>query len=56
MREKDWRSFPGKLWQRNYYERIIRDDEELHSIHQYILDNPARWQEDNENPLKGATA
>ena len=32
-----WPAFPGKLWQRNYYERIIRNDDELKCIRQYIL-------------------
>ena len=39
------------LWQRNYYEHIIRDDEELDRIRQYIADNPSNWAEDSENPL-----
>jgi REP element-mobilizing transposase RayT len=38
------------VWQRNYYERVIRNDEELSRIRQYIVDNPARWEEDRENP------
>jgi len=38
------------LWQRNYYERVIRDDEELNDIRQYIAGNPLRWAEDRENP------
>ena len=38
------------VWQRNYYEHIIRDDADLNRIRQYIWDNPARWQEDPENP------
>ncbi len=47
-----WPPFPGRLWQRNYYERIIRHDEELNQIRQYIIENPARWSEDAENPSK----
>ena len=35
-----------KLWQRNYYERIIRDKNELHRIRNYIKQNPAKWQKD----------
>lgn len=31
------------VWQRNYYEHIIRDTESLHRIRQYIIDNPRRW-------------
>lgn len=38
------------VWQRNYYERILRDEQELNVIRQYIHDNPACWAEDLENP------
>jgi REP element-mobilizing transposase RayT len=38
----------GSLWQRNYFERIIRDDQELADVRRYIVDNPARWGEDRE--------
>jgi len=38
------------VWQRNYYERVIRDEEELSRVRQYIRDNPLRWDEDPENP------
>ena len=31
------------VWQRNYYERVIRDEEELARLRQYIEDNPAQW-------------
>jgi len=37
------------LWQRNYFEHVIRDDNELIRIHQYIINNPNRWEEDNLN-------
>jgi REP element-mobilizing transposase RayT len=47
-----WPPFPGKLWQRNYYEHIIRNDEALTRIWQYITNNPLRWALDDENPLK----
>ncbi len=42
--------FPGKLWQRNYYEHIIRDETDLNSIRQYIIDNPSKWEEDEDTP------
>ncbi|PIP37481.1 MAG: hypothetical protein CO107_06885 [Deltaproteobacteria bacterium CG_4_9_14_3_um_filter_51_14] len=42
--------FPGKLWQRNYYEHIIRNDDELNRIREYIVNNPAKWALDRENP------
>jgi REP element-mobilizing transposase RayT len=38
------------VWQRNYYERVIRDEPELKVIRQYIRDNPACLAEDLENP------
>lgn len=34
------------VWQRNYYERIVRSDVELDAIRQYIRDNPAQWELD----------
>lgn len=46
--------FDGSVWQRNYYEHVIRDDESLNLIRQYILDNPARWMNDHDNPAVGA--
>ncbi len=39
-----------KFWQRNYYEHIIRNDKELQQKNGYILDNPSRWDGDQENP------
>ena len=36
----------GKLWQRNYWEHIIRNNESYGSIADYIINNPAKWQED----------
>jgi REP element-mobilizing transposase RayT len=40
-------------WQRNYYEHIIRDDTELDRIREYIINNPLKWQEDEEHPSLG---
>ncbi len=40
------RKTPGaRLWQRNYYEHIIRDENELNRIRQYIIENPLKWQD-----------
>lgn len=39
-----WRSFDGKLWQRNYYEHIIRNERSYQTIANYIINNPAKWQ------------
>jgi len=38
------------VWQRNYYEHVIRDETSLNDIRQYIIDNPLRWENDEENP------
>jgi REP element-mobilizing transposase RayT len=45
-----WEPFRGRLWQRNYYEHIIRNEESLNRIREYILTNPMRWELDRENP------
>ena len=37
------------VWQRNYFERVIRNDRELNQIRQYIRDNPVNWNTDPEN-------
>ena len=39
------------VWQRNYYERIVRDQEELDKIRIYIMENPMKWESDRENPF-----
>jgi len=36
----------GKLWQRNYYEHIIRNEQSYHRISEYIINNPAKWADD----------
>ena len=46
----NWPPFERRMWQRNYHEHIVRDDESLNLIRQYILDNPAQWALDRENP------
>ncbi len=40
------------VWQRNYYERVIRDDHELQTVQQYVVDNPVKWQEDENHPSR----
>lgn len=40
------------VWQRNYWEHIIRSEKELNSIRCYIEDNPANWRTDEENPAR----
>ena len=50
VRNRGWTPFAGKLWQRSYYERVIRNEDELNRARQYILDNPAKWSEHAEHP------
>jgi REP element-mobilizing transposase RayT len=52
-RINELRGTPGTpVWQRNYYEHIIRDEFSLSRIRQYIAENPARWDADQENPQR----
>jgi len=50
LRNKGWKPFHKKLWQRNYYDHIIRNEEELNRIRDYIINNPLKWESDRENP------
>ena len=38
-----------KIWQRGFYDRIIRNEQELHAVRKYIELNPVRWAEDRDN-------
>ena len=45
-----WPPFAGRLWQRNYYEHVIRDEGEMNRVREYIVNNPADWAQDENNP------
>jgi REP element-mobilizing transposase RayT len=47
---KGWPRFGRRLWQRNYYEHVIRDEAALNRLRRYIDENPLRWAFDDENP------
>jgi putative transposase len=51
VKQSGWPAFRGRVWQRNYYEHIIRDEAELYHIGEYIRDNPLNWANDTENPI-----
>jgi putative transposase len=51
VRGSRWPAFHRRVWQRNYYEHIIRDEPDLARIRRYIGENPLRWEFDRENPL-----
>jgi len=46
VKNSGWKPFNGKLWQRNYYENIIRNEKAYENISAYILNNPAKWKGD----------
>lgn len=46
VRQNGWTPFPGKLWQRNYYEHIIRNEDSYQRISEYIINNPLHWLKD----------
>jgi REP element-mobilizing transposase RayT len=46
VKTKDWQPFNKKLWQRNYYEHIIRNEQSYRNISDYIVQNPTRWERD----------
>jgi len=55
-RVNEIRQTPGTpVWQRNYYEHVIRAEDELDRIRRYIEDNPRMWEMDRENPLAQKT-
>ncbi len=45
-----WEPFDGKLWQRSFYEHVIRDDADMNRIRVYIRNNPVKWAFDTYNP------
>jgi REP element-mobilizing transposase RayT len=47
-----WTPFAGRLWQRNYYEHVVRGEKEMNSIREYIANNPLQWELDRENPSR----
>ncbi len=46
VKNHDWERFDGKLWQRDYYEHIIRNEQSYDLISNYIVTNPAKWDSD----------
>lgn len=46
VKQLGWDVFDGKLWQRNYYEHIIRNETSYLRIVEYINNNPSNWKED----------
>jgi len=55
VKARGWPPFPDRLWQRGYFDHVIRNDSELSAIRQYIADNPARWAADPQNTASRVT-
>lgn len=53
-RTHGWAGFRGRLWQRNYYEHVVRDEADLSRVRRYVEKNPLRWEFDDENPDRDA--
>jgi putative transposase len=52
VKSSRWPAFDGRVWQRNYYEHVIRDEVDLNRVRRYIDENPLRWELDDENPQR----
>ncbi len=46
VKQNNWQTFDGKLWQRNYWEHIIRNEQAFYNISKYIINNPLKWNHD----------
>src|SRR4030095_4507850 len=52
MQENSCPPYPRRLWQRNYYEHIIRNEGDLYKIREYIRNNPMNWEMDENHPAR----
>ena len=51
VNQLDWPAFPGRLWQRTYWEHVIRNESDFLRISEYIQHNPAQWTQDRLNAI-----
>ena len=49
VKSDEWQRFSKKLWQRNYWEHIIRDERAYNNIYKYVVNNAAKWEKDTLN-------
>jgi MSHA biogenesis protein MshO len=47
--KEGWRQFPGRLWQRGYFDHVIRNEQDLEDTRNYIVNNPQKWQLNRED-------
>ena len=50
VKQNNWKPFNSRLWQRSYYEHVIRNDIDLMETREYIINNPKKWHIDKNNP------
>jgi REP element-mobilizing transposase RayT len=50
VRQQGWKAFNDTLWQRSFYDHVIRNEEDLLRVQEYISNNPLKWSLDEENP------
>ena len=50
VKEHGWPAFAIRLWQRSFYEHIVRNERDLDAVREFIFNNPAKWAADRENP------
>ena len=55
VHERGWKEFNQILWQRSFYDHVIRNQKDLYRVQEYILNNPLQWDMDNENPNRKKT-
>jgi putative transposase len=55
VKERGWTPFSGRLWQRNFFEHIIRNESAHDRARVYIEANPSRWTQDDENEQQADT-
>ena len=49
VKEKGWTPFSNTFWQRNYFDRVVRDQQEFDNVKRYIEENPQRWEVEEED-------
>ena len=50
IKHHQWPPFDKKLWQRSFYDHVIRNNEDLNRVREYIRNNPLKWALDKDNP------
>ena len=50
VRDLQWYPFHRQLWQRSFYDHVIRNEKELAAFREYIDQNPLKWMLDHDNP------